>query len=288
MTRSSILNCSVVVALLLSCARPSLAQDANATSTHDDPAKTQPFDDDALIPAEPDFTLIALPTALRLPVHGSAFRVTHRFLRPLNDGDFGDLTSDFFGLDDGAQIGLEYRFGIIPNGQIGIHRNSDKTIEFFAQYGLFRQDHPFPLEIAIIATTQAADNFKDAKTPSLGAIVSRRVGKVAAFYVEPIWVNNSNPLPKEVVDHNDTFMIGLGTRIRIRPTIYIVAEASPRLAGYRPGSTYGSFAIEKHIGGHQFQLNFSDSFATTMGQIAVGGPSPTNWYLGFNISRKFF
>jgi len=287
-TRSSILNCSVVVALLLSCARPSLAQDANATSTHDDPAKTQPFDDDALIPAEPDFTLIALPTALRLPVHGSAFRVTHRFLRPLNDGDFGDLAGDFFGLDNGAQIGLEYRFGIIRNGQIGIHRTSDKTIEFFAQYGLFRQGHRLPLEIAIIATTQGGDNFKDAKTPSLGAIVSRRVGRRAAFYVEPIWVNNSNPLPKEVVDHNDTFMVGLGTRIRIRPTVYVVAEASPRLAGYRPGSTYGSFAIEKHIGGHQFQLNFSDSFATTMGQIAVGGPSPTNWYLGFNISRKFF
>jgi hypothetical protein len=37
-----------------------------------------------------------------------------------------------------------------------------------------------------------------------------------------------------------------------------------------------------------FQLNVSDSFATTMGQIARGGPAGTNWHLGFNISRKFF
>jgi hypothetical protein len=284
-TRSSIVHCSLAVALLLSCARASVAQDTTATN---DAPKTHAFDDDALIPAEPDFTLIALPTALRLPVHGSAFRVTHRFLRPLNDGDFGDLSSDFFGLDNGAQIGLEYRFGIIRNGQIGIHRNSDKTIEFFAQYGLSRQGDRFPVEISIIATTQGGDNFKDAKTPSLGAIVSRRLGKHAAFYIEPIWVNNSNPLPAQVVDHNDTFMVGLGTRIRIRPSVYVVAEAAPRPAGYTPGSTYASFAIEKHVGGHQFQLNFSNSFATTMGQIAVGGPVPTDWFLGFNISRKFF
>jgi hypothetical protein len=35
-------------------------------------------------------------------------------------------------------------------------------------------------------------------------------------------------------------------------------------------------------------LNFSDSFATTTGQIARGGPAARNWYLGFNISRKFY
>jgi hypothetical protein len=47
-------------------------------------------------------------------------------------------------------------------------------------------------------------------------------------------------------------------------------------------------AIEKHAGGHVFQLNVSDPFATTMGQIARGGPADTNWRLGFNISRKFY
>jgi uncharacterized beta barrel domain-containing protein DUF5777 len=47
-------------------------------------------------------------------------------------------------------------------------------------------------------------------------------------------------------------------------------------------------AIEKRAGGHVFQLNVSDSFATTMGQIARGGPVGPNWHLGFNISRKFY
>ena len=251
-------------------------------------SRSEEDDDEALKPAEPDFTLISLPTALRVPKYKSAFRVTHRFTRPIASGDFGDFVANFFGIDSGAMIGLEYRFGIVPNGQIGVHRTSDRTIEFFGEYGLFRQGQRLPLEIAVITSIEGTDNFKDSKSPAVGAVVSRRVGSHAAFYVEPIWVNNTNPLPKEVVDHNDTFMIGLGARIRIRPTVYVVAEASPRVAGFKPGVTQGGFAIEKHAGGHQFQLNFSDSFGTTMGQIARGGARGQDWYMGFNISRKFF
>jgi hypothetical protein len=109
------------------------------------------------------------------------------------------------------------------------------------------------------------------------------------LYVEPILVNNSNPDPSELVDHNNTFMIGLGARVRIRPTVYIVAEAAPRVTGYEAAPTsHASFAIEKRAGGHSFQLNFSNAFGTTMRQIARGGSNASDWYLGFNISRKFY
>ena len=88
--------------------------------------------------------------------------------------------------------------------------------------------------------------------------------------------------------HTDTVMVGLGGRFRIRPTVSVVTEFSPRLSGFRPGTNHGGVAIEKRAGGHVFQLNVSDSFATTMGQIARGGPADYNWHLGFNISRKFY
>src|SRR3954466_3670107 len=98
-------------------------------------AHGQQQDDPAVFtPAQPDFTLVGLPTGLRLPTLKSAFRVTHRFTRPLGEGDFGSLAEDFFGIDSGAQIGLEYRYGIIRNGQIGINRTSNRTIQFFALY----------------------------------------------------------------------------------------------------------------------------------------------------------
>ena len=251
---------------------------ASAQTSSDDPA--------ALKLAEPDFTLIGLPTSLRLPKFGSSFRVTHRFTTPLN-GDFGDLASDLFGLDSGAQIGLEYRFGIVPNGQIGIHRTSNKTIEFFGQYAAIRQSAGHPVDVSGIVTVEGTNNFKDSYSPALGAIVSREIGDVAALYVEPIWVNNTNPLPKQVVDKNNTFIVGLGARVRVRPTVYISGEAAPR-TGFKPGVTHGSFAIEKRAGGHLFQLNFSNAFGTTLAQIARGGPVENDWYLGFNISRKFY
>jgi hypothetical protein len=257
----------------------SAASTASAQTPSDDPA--------ALKLAEPDFNLIGLPTNLRLPKFGSSFRVTHRFTTPLN-GDFGDLASDLFGLDSGAQIGLEYRFGIIPNGQIGIHRTSNKTIEFFGEYSAIRQSGGAPVSVSALVTIEGTNNFKDSYSPALGAIVSREIGDVAALYVEPIWVNNTNPLPKQVADENNTFMVGLGARIRVRPTVYISGEAAPR-TGFKGSSvTHGSFAIEKRAGGHLFQLNFSNAFGTTMAQIARGGPVENDWYLGFNISRKFY
>jgi hypothetical protein len=250
-------------------------------------AGAQTSDPAVLVPAEPDFVLASLPTSLRLPTFGSAFRVTHRFTRPLGAGDFGDLVEDLFGIDAGAQIGLEFRFGLVPNGQVGIHRTNDKTIEFFGQYLVYRQDQ-LGVDISALATIDGTNNFRDSYSPGVGAIISRRIDEVAALYVEPIWVNNTNALPSALVDDNSTFMIGLGARVRIRPTVYLVGEFSPRVAGFDPGVDHGSFAIEKRAGGHMFQLTFSNSFATTMGQIARGGFNSDDWYLGFHISRKFF
>lgn len=246
-------------------------------------AFAQDDDDSVLKPAEPDFTLVSLPTALRLPVYGSAFRVTHRFQGPLKDSGISDL----FGMDQGAQIGLEYRFGIVKNGQIGFYRLSDKTIAMFANYGILRQGKS-PVELAAAFTVEGTNNFKDSYSPSIAAVISRRIGDVAALYVEPTWVNNTNSLPKEVVDNNDTMTVGLGARIRIMPTVYVVAEVTPRASGYKPGSNQTSFAIEKRAGGHMFQLNISNGPASTPANLARGAFSNDNWYLGFNLARKFY
>ena len=246
-------------------------------------------DDMNLRLAEPDFTLIALPTALRVPRFKSAFRVTHRFTQPLNAG-FGDVAGNLFGLDSGAQIGLEYRFGIVRNGEAGIHRTSDKTIEFFSQYGIVRQTATRHADVSVLVSVEGTNNFRDQYSPAVAALVSRTFGERAAVYVEPTWVHHANVQPDTAVTGtpNDTVMVGLGGRFRVRSTVSIVTEFSPRLSGFRPGLNHGGVAIEKRAGGHTFQLNISDSFATTMGQIARGGPAGTNWHLGFNISRKFF
>ena len=243
-------------------------------------------DDSAFRAAEPDFTVISLPSGLPLGLHKSAFRVTHRFTRPLGQGDFGDLAADFFGLDTGAQIGLEYRFGIIPHGQIGIHRTSDRTIEFFSQYEAIRRSSSFPFSVSAWLSVEGTNNFQDEYTPSIGAIIGLAADRRASLYVEPMYVHHANVFAAPGDD--SAFLIGVGGRFRIHGTVYLAGEAAPRVAGFDGGVMHGSFAIEKRVGGHVFQLNFSDSFATTMGQIARGGPDSKDWFLGFNISRKFY
>ena len=99
----------VIFAAVCALAAPvvvSAQQKPPAASTDDDPDRDPNR-------SQPDFTLVNLPTTLRVPKYKSAFRVTHRFARPLGQGDFSDLAEDLFGLDSGAQIGLEYRFGIM-------------------------------------------------------------------------------------------------------------------------------------------------------------------------------
>ena len=70
--------------------------------------------------------------------------------------------------------------------------------------------------------------------------------------------------------------------------MYLMAEYTPRFAGYRPFADQISFGFEARAGGHLFQINVSDGFGTTLGQVARGGVDYDQWYLGFNISRKFF
>ena len=268
MTRS-LARLFAAAAITLCLAPAALAQD------DDDPA--------VLKPAEPDFALGSLPTNLRLPLYKSAFRLTHRFQGPLDENGIGDL----WGMDQGAQIGLEYRFGIIRNGQIGFYRTSDKTIDLFSQYSVTRQEHGL-LDISAVFAIEGTNNFQDSYSPSLGAVVSRRLGDHGALYLTPMWVNNTNAQPQELVDDNDTIIMGIGGRFRIRPTVYLVAEVTPRLSGYKPNTNQATFAIEKRAGGHMFQLNFSNGFATMPASLARGAFSNDHWYMGFNLTRKFY
>jgi len=278
-----------VLALLLviGVVTPALAQAPPAATTTG--GSQAPADDPDLDPnkAQPDFGLATLATNLRMPRHKMAFRMSHRFGRPLGQGDFGDLVDDFFGFDSGALIGLELRYGLIRGGQVGIYRTSDRTIQFFGQYELTSQKS-FPVGISALATAEGTDNFRDSYSPGIAAVISREIGDRGAIHIQPAWINNSNPQPTELVDDNDTIMIGLGTRLRVRKSTYLVFEASPRVAGYDPGVTQMSFGIEQQAGGHLFQINISNGLGTTLANVARGGRARDDWYIGFNLSRKFF
>ena len=240
-----------------------------------------------------DFTLIALPTTQALPRFKSAFRVSHRFSRPLGQGDVGSLVENLFGFDSSALIGLEFRFSPVEGGQIGFYRTSDRTIQLSGQYALLRAGQS-PVSIDAIVAVDGTNNFRDEYSPTVGAIVSWMAGERVALYGQPLWVGNANIGTlihatraglESTEDH--TFLLGLGGRVQLRPTVFAVVEVAPRLAGFANGHPHASVAIEKRVGGHGFQVNFSNGIGATYGQIARGG-SEDDWFIGFNITRRFF
>jgi hypothetical protein len=251
------------------------------------------------LPAETDLTLINLPTTLSLKKHRSYFRLTHRFARDLRRGEVSDLASSLFSLDDGAVIGLEYRFAITGNVHAGVTRSMlAKTIQTFARWDALRQGDALPVSVSVMGSYEGLNNLRELYQPGIAVTVSRTFGDALALYATPSFVADTHAVDNigghahdpgtvdEHAHHSDTWFAGLGTRVRFVRTGYIVAEYSPRLAGYDPNKAVWGFAVEKRTGGHVLQLNITNSFGTTLGQIARGG-SPHDVYLGFNITRKF-
>ena len=267
--------------------------------------------------AEPDFTTVNLPTTLRLPRYKSAFRVAHRFTRTLNDPRFGDLAGSLFGLDGGAFIGLEYRFGLMRGLQAGVYRTSDKIIQFFGQYDAMRQTTAVPFTLNLVSSIEGLNNFHrgdvvaeedNEYATALGIVLSRTLGDRAAVYLQPSYIIHSNTYSTagclEHIEHghdvpgcvdsttigvdSNTLLVGLSSRIRVSAQVYVVGSWTPRASGFRPGVSMKTFGIEKRLGGHTFQLNVSNSLGTTMAQMARGASNDRDWFLGFNISRRFF
>ena len=244
---------------------------------------------------EPDFNLIVLPTTLRLPQNKFAFRLTHRFSRPLGGGPaYGNLLEDLFGFDSAALIGLEFRYGLLPGTQIGVSRGNNKNIQIFGRQNILWQRGPSGVGLDVQVSIEGGDNLREEYSGSVAAIVSKRLGEWASVYVEPIWVGNVNKPGRfhpsagdGVTDDDDAVMVGLGARLRVRPTVYLLGEYVPRVSGFDLGSHHASFAIEKRAGGHSFQLNVSNSIGTTPAQVAQGA-SKDDWFIGFNIARKFY
>jgi len=189
------------------------------------PPADRPNLDIRVDPLQPDFTLAALPTTLRMPAGKWAFRVTHRFSRALGEGSFGDLASDFFGFDSGAQIGLELRYGLASGTQVGIHRNSERTIQIFGQHNIMAERDGKPVGLDAIVTFEGRDNLHEHSQGAFGLVISRNAGRRAALYAEPIWVANTSPFAVQGSD-NSTLMLGLGARVRIRPSTFSSARSA--------------------------------------------------------------
>ena len=253
-------------------------------------AQTPPDPDRAIDPGQPDFTLSALPTTLRLPKGTFGFRLTHRFTRPIDSGTTGDFFRDFFGFDSAARIGLELRYGLRPGTQVAIFRTNDRAIQLSGQQTLLQQTETRWLGIDAFLAVEGADNFTEDYGTTVGAVVSHLFTKKAAVYAHPFYVWNvvEGPLPDDSTP-DWSACLGLGIRYRLgQSKVYLVAEAAPQLGGLKDGADHMTFAIERRAGAHMFQFTVSNNLGTSYRQVARGGVNPGDWYVGFNLTRRFY
>jgi hypothetical protein len=272
--RSLVFSAAALVTVFTSAAA---AQKPDTAAADEDAA--------ALVLAEPDYRVLNLPSTLRLPLHGSNFQLTHRFNGNLRRGSFSGNAGNLFGLDQGAVVGFEYRFGIARHLQAAVYRTAiDKTLQLHGKYDAVRQSGSIPVSLSALVSVEGTDNFQKRYSPALGLVVSRLAGERLAVYATPVWVHNT---AANLDIDRDTFFAGIGGRVRVSSTVYVVAEVAPRAGGYSPDKAAYGFGVEKRAGGHLFQLNFNNGQGTTFGQLARGGFSDS-LYLGFNLARKFF
>ena len=282
------------LAFAASSAAPVYAQPpaASADPVAQSPAPPSDDDHERMRPAEPDFVTINLPTTLPLPARGMNFHLSHRFNEDLRNDSIGTQFSNVFGLDNGANIGLEFRYGVLKHLEAVVQRTSiGKTIQFSAKYDGWHQTATMPVGLSVIAAIEGDNNFHNTDggdranfAPAFGAVVSRTINDRLALYVTPMWVHNTSTGSTTT---SDTGFIGLGGRVKLGKSAFFVLEGAPRIGGLAIGTAEYAFAIEERVGAHVFALTFSNSAGTTFRQIAHGGV-PEHLTLGFNLTRKFY
>ena len=184
---------------------------------------------------------------------------------------------------------MELRYGLWPGAQVSVHRTNNRAIQVMGQQNLLSQRDARWFSAQALVAVEGADNFSEDFSTTVGGVISRQFKARGAVYVQPLVVFATNPAPEINGLPEYTALLGVGSRLRLgQSKVYIVVEAAPQIAGDKAGIDHVSVGLERRSGGHLFQLTVTNAFGTTMRQVAQGGVRQGDWYIGFNLSRRFF
>jgi hypothetical protein len=248
----------------------------------DQEARERPFDK----PAFWGTRLINLPTTMTMERRDVLFRISHRFLGPVDEG-----IDTFFGLDSGANTlfslgyGLTDRLGITV-GRARLYQEWEFGLSWLAVEQGMTAGLPFSAAlhagldwVTLEGSAALRLNFQ----VSLSHQLTRRL----SFLVVPAFTTNSNFLGS---DPEGTLALGLGGRWMALNDLSLILEWVPVLAGYKDVENGWGVGIEKKIGGHVFQLFFANSYGLAASQYLPGGElrlGDFDFRFGFNIFRTF-
>lgn len=269
--------------------------------------------------------IVNVPTTKPVRKHSLNVHFTHRFQQPFHPID--ESARDLFGLDSSSVSGLGFTFGITDRLYANVYRSPlcrkgvCKTIEIGLGYHWLDEAGRSPISLSTYASIEGDDNFTETYTYNLQAMLGRSVTRFLNVFFSPAVHINSNGQgrfnihPDESTDpralglrlgqHTGSF--GFGMNGRIRPTVSLLFEYTPRI-GFKMGQVIPivnddtgeltgfenrseaaiGFGVEKRIGRHVFSLTFSNTQATTTARYnsSSGVLPPSKVAIGFNLYRR--
>jgi hypothetical protein len=258
-----------------------------------------------------DDYVFSLPTGRRLDRHGFYINFNHRFA--FNTAFTGKARGHvLMGLDDYALASFGFRYGLTKNVSLGIYRSPSvigRPIQLTAGYHLLDEHDGGLLNAEFRFSVEGQNDFSKNFTADFEGIFSRSLTHRAQLYVVPTVSLQNRPLttPQRLLENPwpnqpgfNTFALGVGGAIDIRPTVALVAEVIPTLVNggdlgiHRPAYSFG---IQKKIFRHAFTFGFSNSPGTTVSQRSatratlLGDPTadtPGGLFIGFDLTRQVY
>ena len=258
-----------------------------------------------------DDYVFSLPTGRRLDRHGFYINFNHRFaFDPAFSGKARGHV--LLGLDDFSLSSLGFRYGLTKNISLGIYRSPSvigRPIQLTTGYHLLDEHDGGLLNAEFRFSVEGENDFSKNFTADFEGIFSRSLTHRAQLYVVPTVSLQNRPLvppqrfiadPWPNLPGFNTFALGVGGALDIRPTVALVAEVIPTLVNggdlgiHRPAYSFG---IQKKIWRHAFTFGFSNSPGTTVSQRSatratlLGDPTadtPGGLFIGFDLTRQVY
>jgi len=275
-----------------------------------------------------DYRLINVPTPKRVLRHSVNLYFTHRFSQPIKPLE--DSARQLLGLDSFAVSTLGVFYGITDRLYVSVARSPlcqrglCRTIEVGLGYHLLDEKGKSPVALATYASMEGDENFSRNFTWNLQAMVARSASKYVNLFFAPAVHFNANgqrrfdpraneffppaPLADAFRQDKHSASFGLGVNARIRPSISLLFEYTPRVGfklgrvrpifnsnftqvlGFRTESEPEiGFGIQKDVGRHSFSLTFSNTQTTTTARYNSSNLvlPPSKFIIGFNLYRRF-
>jgi mono/diheme cytochrome c family protein len=255
-----------------------------------------------------DDVLVSLPSGRSTDRHGVYVNFAHRFaFDPAFTGSARG--GALLGLDGFALPSFGFRYGVTDKLSVGAYRSPSiigAPIQLMAGYNILDEHKGAPLNLMVRVSLEGQADFRKNYTENIEAIISRSITHRAQFYLVPTMSFNARRLSQggylesQVLDLPgiNTFSLGAGIAVDVRPTVALLAEIIPTLANgdelgiHRPAYSFG---IQKKIWRHAFTLGLTTGPGTTVSQRAgtraqfLGDPTadkPGGLFLGFDLTRQ--